>query len=31
VTPEEPTDEQMDDWREEARQAAQDAVDNCPI
>lgn len=31
VTPDDPTDEQMDEWREEARQAAQDAVDNCPL
>jgi len=28
---EEPTDDQMNEWREEARQAAQDTVDNCPL
>lgn len=31
VTPEEPTEEQMNEWREEAIQALQDEIDNCPV
>jgi hypothetical protein len=31
VQAEDPTDEQMDDWREEARSAVQEAIDNCPL
>lgn len=30
-TDDDPTDEQVDEWREEARTAAQEAVDNCPL
>lgn len=31
VTPDEPSDEQMDEWREAAIQAAREALDNCPV
>jgi hypothetical protein len=31
VTPEDPTDEQMDEWRDEVTDAIQSALDSCPI
>ena len=31
VTPEDPTDEQMDEWRSEVEDAVNGVLDNCPV